>query len=186
MSCVLMIQIHQRIDFKTILPMMITTMIVQYFSTGYLFHFTDHSLKIILGIIMIFFAAMFAFPHKHWPEKIPTVFHILAGGITGICGSLGVGGPPLGYYCHSIFSENTSYMMNLQFCLLVTSGFLFVQHFAEGAITGTMLLYCAIASIICIMVLMPTMKLFRKLNRERLTKIIILFLITMGIINFIM
>ena len=95
MSCVLMIQIHQRIDFKTILPMMITTMIVQYFSTGYLFHFTDHSLKIILGIIMIFFAAMFAFPHKHWPEKIPTVFHILADGITGICGSLGVGGPPM-------------------------------------------------------------------------------------------
>jgi hypothetical protein len=104
--------------------------------------------------------------------------------INGVCNMLGVSGPPLGYYYHSIFKDNIRYLANLQATLLITLIILLIQHIIQGSMTLVTFAYSAIASVVCVAFLLPALKIFKKLDRSRLTRIIIVFLIVMAILKF--
>lgn len=58
-----------------------------------------------------------------------------------------------------------------------------LNHLIQGNITLETFGYSAIASAVCVIVLFPAMKVFKQLDRSKLTKIIIVFPIMMAIIK---
>ena len=130
-----------------------------------------------------FFAGLFYISEKGWQISF-SPNSILAGCVTGVCNMLGVSGPPLGYYYHSIFKDNIRYLANLQATLLITLTVLLVQHIIQGSMTLEVFIYSAIASVVCVVFLLGALRIFKKLDRNRLTKIIIVFLIVMAFLKF--
>ena len=183
MSSVLLFNTRKNVEMKKILPVLIPTAIIQIISTYFLFALDDSALTIILVIILLLFAGLFVLSDIRWQIKASVPNGILAGCITGACNILGIGGPPIGYYYHSIFKDNISYLANTQVTILTMCALLLIQHIIKGNITLVTLEYSIISSIVCIAVLLPTLKAFKKLDRSKLTKIIILFLIVMAIIK---
>ncbi|ACV63349.1 protein of unknown function DUF81 [Desulfofarcimen acetoxidans DSM 771] len=182
-SCVLLFKTRENVEIKKILPVTIPVVIMQIISTYFLFVLSDDFLTIALVIILLLFAGLFIVSDRGWQIKASVPNSILAGCATGVCNMLGIGGPPLGYYYHSIFEENIHYLANLQATLLISCATLLIQHIIEGNITLETFEYSAIASVVCVIVLLPAMKVFKKLDRSKLTKIIIVFLIVMAIIK---
>ena len=183
MSCVLLFKTRENVEIKKILPVVIPVIIMQIISTYFLFVLNDDVLKIVLVIILLLFAGLFILSDRRWQIKASVPNSILAGCVTGVCNMLGIGGPPLGYYYHSIFEDNIRYLANLQATLLISCGMLLIQHIIEGNITLVTFEYSAIASVVCVIFLLPALKVFKKLDRSKLTKIIIIFLIVMAIIK---
>ena len=183
MSCVLLFKIRENVKIKKILPVVIPVVIMQIISTYFLFVLNDYVLTIALVIVLLLFAVLFIVSDRRWQIKASIPNSILAGCATGVCNMLGIGGPPLGYYYHSIFEDNIRYLANLQATLLISCATLLVQHIIEGNITRVTFEYSAIASVVCVIVLFPAMKVFKKLDRSKLTKIIIVFLIVMAIMK---
>jgi uncharacterized membrane protein YfcA len=182
-SCVLLLKIRKYVEIKKFLPVVVPVVIVQIISTYFLFVLNDDMLNIGLVVILLLFAALFTLSDRGWQIKASIPNNILAGSVTGVCNMLGLSGPPLGYYYHSIFEDNICYLANLQATLLVTLTILMVQHIIQGNITLLTLEYSAIASVVCVIVLFPAMKVFNKLDRSKLTKIIIIFLIVTAIMK---
>ncbi|MDO4541941.1 MAG: sulfite exporter TauE/SafE family protein [Bacillota bacterium] len=183
LGIIMLFKFRHYIELKKILPFLIVGLVVQFFGTNFLFTLSDGVLKVILGVVMLLFAVLFFLAERNLHIKATPGNTVLSGCVAGFCGSLGVGGPPVGYFCHSLFQDNLSYMANIQVCLIVGSGCLLIQHFLTGGINTAIVYDCAIASIVCIGVLFPTMKLFSKLNRSGLTKLISSFLLVMGVVN---
>jgi uncharacterized membrane protein YfcA len=184
MSCVLLFDTREHVEIKNILPVVIPIVIMQMISTYFLFVLDDATLTIILVFILLFFAGLFYISEKGWQIKASLPNSILAGCVTGVCNMLGVSGPPLGYYYHSIFKDNIRYLANLQATLLITLIILLIQHIIQGSMTLVTFAYSAIASVVCVAFLLPALKIFKKLDRSRLTRIIIVFLIVMTILKF--
>lgn len=181
MSGVLLFKTRENVEIKKILPVVIPVVIVEMISTYFLFVLNDHGLTIAIVIMLLLFAGLFLLSQRKWQMKASVPNSILAGCATGLCNMLGIGGPPLGYYYHSIFEDNIRYLANLQATLLITLAILLIQHIMEGNITLVTLEYSAIASVVCVIVLFPALKIFKKLDRSNLTKIIIVFLIVMAV-----
>lgn len=184
MSCVLLFNTREHVEIKKILPVVIPIVIIQIISTYFLFVLDDAMLTIILVFILLFFAGLFYISEKGWQIKASFPNSILAGCVTGVCNMLGVSGPPLGYYYHSIFKDNIRYLANLQATLLITLTVLLVQHIIQGSMTLEVFIYSAIASVVCVVFLLGALRIFKKLDRNRLTKIIIVFLIVMAFLKF--
>ena len=182
-SAVLLFNTWKSVEIKKILPVIIPVVIIQIISTYFLFALDDHVLTIVLVVILLFFAGLFFLSDIKWHVNVSAPNSILAGCLTGACNILGVGGPPLGYYYHSMFDDNIKYLANLQATLLISCGLLLVQHIIEGNINLVTFEYSVIASAVCVLVLFPTLKAFKKLDRSKLTKIIIVSLIVMAIIK---
>ncbi|SFH41658.1 hypothetical protein SAMN05660649_05129 [Desulfotomaculum arcticum] len=183
MSCVLLFKTRENVEIKEILPVVIPVLIMQIISTYFLFVLNNDVLTIVLVIILLLFAGLFIVSDRRWQIKASVPNSILAGCVTGVCNMLGMSGPPLGYYYHSIFENNIRYLANLQATLLITLTILLVQHIIEGNITLVTFEYSAIASVVCVIVLLPALKVFKKLDRSKLTQIIIVFLIVMAIMK---
>lgn len=183
MGCVLLVPLWKRVNWQKTVPIMVPVLIIQFAFTKFLFHLHDNYLKIILGVIMLFFAVLFILSGRNLQIRASKINGVVCGIAAGVCNTLGVGGPPLSYYCHSVFDNNLDYLANLQVCLLLSCGFLLLQHFLSGNVTAPIMADCAVASVVCIVVLFPTMRLFRSLDRGGLTKIITVFLAVMGIGN---
>jgi uncharacterized membrane protein YfcA len=183
MSCVLVYKTRENVEIKKILPVVIPVVIMQIISTYFLFVLSNDVLTIALVIILLLFAGLFTLSDRRRQIKASVPNSILAGCVTGVCNMLGMSGPPLGYYYHSIFKDNIRYLANLQATLLITLTILLVQHIIKGNITLMTFEYSVIASVVCVIVLFPALKVFKKLDRSKLTKIIIVFLILMAIIK---
>ena len=186
MSCIILFKTRENVEIKKILPVVIPIVIMQIISTYFLFVLNDDVLTIALVVILLLFAGLFILSDRRWQIKASVPNSILAGCVTGVCNMLGMSGPPLGYYYHGIFEDNIRYLANLQATLLITLTILLVQHIIQGNITLVTFEYSAIASVVCVIVLFPAMKVFKKLDRSKLTKIIIAFLIVMAIIKLVL
>lgn len=183
MSSVLLFNTRKNVEIKKILPVIIPLVIIQIISTYFLFELDDHALTLILVFILLLFAGLFILSDMRWHVKASVPNSILFGCITGACQILGIGGPPIGYYYHSIFKDNISYLANTQVTILIMCGLLLMQHIIKGNITLVTLEYSVISSVVFMVVLLPTLKAFKKLDRSKLTKIIIVFLIVMAAIK---
>lgn len=88
---------------------------------------------------------------------------------------LGVSGPPLGYYYHSIFKDNIRYLANLQATLLITLTVLLVQHIIQGSMTLEVFIYSAIASVVCVVFLLGALRIFKSWIETGLQKSLLFF-----------
>lgn len=183
MSGMILLKTWEKVEIKKILPVVIPVVVMEMISTHFLFVLNDQVLTIVIAVMLLLFAGLFFLSQRRWQIKASAPNSILAGSVTGLCNMLGMSGPPLGYYYHSIFEDNIRYLANLQATLVITLAVLLVQHIIKGNITPVTLGYSAIASAVCVIVLFPALKVFKKLDRSKLTTIIIAFLILMPIIK---
>lgn len=139
-------------------------------------------LQIVLGIIILFTAVF----QLLWQNKIKIKEKISTAGIfgltSGIIGGIsGTGGPPLVVYFLNLQVDKYEYIASLQTLLLSGTLFSIILSSSAGYFTRDVFVYGIFAVCSIVTGSFLGLKLFKKLNRTRLTLVINIFLIVTGI-----
>ncbi len=169
---------------------LVTTLSFSFFQavgTDLLFHFNNSVLKIALGITLILFAGLFMLNENGmWKLKSNPVISIMVGGFSGIIGGLlGIGGPPIVFYYRSLFEDKTEYIVNTQATFVAAGFIMFLMHIYHGNVTPITLGYSGMALIVLVISTLFGLKVFHRVSKGMLTRIIILFLFITGIVKII-
>ncbi|WP_459481017.1 sulfite exporter TauE/SafE family protein [Clostridium saccharoperbutylacetonicum] len=184
----IIIGLKGRLDLKRI---SITTMffiVFQSVGISLLFSFSNEILKISLGITLIFFAILFiSTEYGKYKLKSNKVNSAIVGGMSGLAGGmLGIGGPPVVFYYHSIFEDKNDYNKNMQVTFVIVNIILLVLHIRRGNITIETLEYSSLALIVLFISTWIGLKVFKRISKSLLTKITIVFLLIAGIMKLVL
>lgn len=139
-------------------------------------------LSIILGILIIitalfqlFFKNKINIKHNHINGAITGSLSGLLGGVTG------TGGPPLVVYYMNSKMEKYQYMATIQFSFLVGAVYTITLLSVSGYYTIKIIQFCVAAVIGSFFGSLIGLKVFHKIKRDVLLKIINIILLLMGI-----
>lgn len=145
-------------------------------------HIPTQTLKLALGILMVFLAIYFVFISSRLKVKPTPVNGLIAGGLGGIMSSLfGVGGPPASVYFSSSYENKEVYLATIQTYFMLTNIYVTSVRAINGIITKEVL----IISFLCIVgMAIGTFlgkKVFDKINANVMRKAIYALMAVSGI-----
>lgn len=168
--------------------MLITTIsfiLFQIIGTNLPFSFSNYILKMSLGVTLVLFSVLFAVKeYSKWTIKSTNINSIIIGGFSGIIGGmLGIGGPPIVFYYHSVFEDKNDYNINTQATFAIVSLVMLGLHIYHGNINATTFKYSGLALIVLFISTLFGLRVFEKISKVLLTKIIIVFLFIAGFLK---
>ncbi len=170
-------------EWKKTLPVIIPFCVCAILSMQIMFQLNEMILNWIFCGILLFFAVLFLVSERKWRPQ-PGIFNsILWGSAAGTCNILGICGPPLVFYFHSIFPDNKKYFCNLQIALSAATIIMLVQNGIHGNFSAEITLYSVIAGLLSLLCLRVGIRIFSKISRHLLTALIVTFLILMAIVH---
>lgn len=175
------IKYRKNVPYKTVLPLLISAMIIIPVAVAFSAAVPDRIFEILLGAILILLSAYFLF----FDSKIKFTPSILKG---TLCGALGgalnglfsTGGPPVVLYMTHATSDNKAYFAGIQFYFAITNIYATVMRAINGLVTLELLVYSAIGMLGCLVGDLLGRMVFDKLDGKKLKLIIYIGMIVSG------
>ena len=175
------IKYRKNVPYKTVLPLLISAMIIIPVAVVFSATVPDRIFEILLGAILILLSAYFLF----FDSKIKFTPSILKG---TLCGALGgalnglfsTGGPPVVLYMTHATSDNKAYFAGIQFYFAITNIYATVMRAINGLVTLELLVYSAIGMLGCLVGDLLGRMVFDKLDGKKLKLIIYIGMIVSG------
>lgn len=135
-SAIIVYKIHRFIQWKKLLPILITFLIVSYFSVWFVAAASEGFLKKILGGILILVSIYFFFFSDKLKLKPTMLVQVSMGVISGIMGGLfGMQGPPAVLYFIACTDKKNDYMALAQTYFLVGNVMMSFYRAQNGFLT---------------------------------------------------
>ena len=126
------------ITWRRLLPILITFVIVSAIAICMLSRIHDHTLRKILGVVLIFTSIYFAFFKDRIRLKTTIPYQIGAGTISGVMGGFsGMQGPPAVLYFISSEPDKNHYMAMAQTYFLIGNAMMTIVRASNGFLTAT-------------------------------------------------
>lgn len=183
LSLVTVFNLRKSLNWRYILPLLIVFM-----PTSALFSYvmfgTDASwLKIILGVALILLSIYFTFFKKDGIKINPNWFNTIGlGSLSGLMGGLfSMQGPPVVYYYLSTQKTKDQYMAQTQCFFLLGNLWMTMLRAGEGIITTEVGKSYLIAITGCLSGMWIGARVYNKMNKDLLLKVIYIFLAYSGV-----
>lgn len=183
LSLVTVFNLRKSLNWRYILPLLIVFM-----PTSALFSYvmfgTDASwLKIILGVALILLSIYFTFFKKDGIKINPNWFNTIGlGSLSGLMGGLfSMQGPPVVYYYLSTQKTKYQYMAQTQCFFLLGNLWMTMLRAGEGIITTEVGKSYLIAITGCLSGMWIGARVYNKMNKDLLLKVIYIFLAYSGV-----
>lgn len=183
LSLVTVFNLRKSLNWRYILPLLIVFM-----PTSALFSYvmfgTDASwLKIILGVALILLSIYFTFFKKDGIKINPNWFNTIGlGSLSGLMGGLfSMQGPPVVYYYLSTQKTKDQYMAQTQCFFLLGNLWMTMLRAGEGIITTEVGKSYLIAITGCLSGMWIGARVYNKINKDLLLKVIYIFLAYSGV-----
>ena len=177
------IRYRKSIPLKTVLPVLITALIVIPFAVKFAVYVSANIFDILLGSVLILLSLYFLFFSKRIKLKPTVVNGCIAGSLSGaLTGLFSTGGPPIVLYLTNATNDPMVYLAATQFFFAVTGIYATATRAISGVLTWELLLYAAIGMVGCMTGNLLGKFVFDKLNADRLKKVIYLAMIVSGIL----
>lgn len=139
-------------------------------------------LKVILGSVLIVLSVYFYWFKNSIQVKASTRNGIIAGFISGILGGMfNIGGPPLVIYYFCALKDKLEYNASLQATFNLSAIYTIALHILYGNINTTVLKYTAVGVIAVSVGCSIGLWIFKKIEKETISKAIYSFMAIMGI-----
>lgn len=180
----ILVSVRGRVNVSLLLPAMAAGLLAQAIGFTMLVSMEEAILKRILGVALVLLAVCNAFFADRIRLRACGRNAVIAGLISGVLtGLYNIGGPPLVIYYLNACPDKEEYTATLQASFLVSIAVGLVMHALKGNITLAALEYGTIGALTVLPGTWLGMKLFRRLDRRMLTRLICLFLAMMGLMQ---
>lgn len=191
MSAVVSIQIlwklYRRVNIRVALPAVAASLITQTAGFFLLVTVEEGALKKVLGIVLIILAGYNILFAGKIHIKACTHNGVIAGMISGILtGMYNVGGPPLVMYYLAACEDKEEYTATLQASFIINIAVGLLMHALKGNITTETLSYGALGMAAILPGVWLGMKIFHRLDRKMLSRVVYIFLGVMGVLQLVM
>jgi len=137
-SAMITFRMRSYITWRRLLPILITFVIVSAIAICMLSRIHDHTLRKILGVVLIFTSIYFAFFKDRICLKTTIPYQIGAGTISGVMGGFfGMQGPPAVLYFISSEPDKNHYMAMAQTYFLIGNAMMTIVRASNGFLTAT-------------------------------------------------
>ena len=137
-SAMITFRMRSYITWRRLLPILITFVIVSAIAICMLSRIHDHTLRKILGVVLIFTSIYFAFFKDRIRLKTTIPYQIGAGTISGVMGGFfGMQGPPAVLYFISSEPDKNHYMAMAQTYFLIGNAMMTIVRASNRFLTAT-------------------------------------------------
>jgi uncharacterized membrane protein YfcA len=175
-------QFRKRIDFRAIMIPLFTALVFIPPGVYLLSISNDQIFRKILGIIIVTLSILFLSAGKRKIGIKPTLINqLICGATSGIlAGMFGVGGPPLVFYFLAAIEDNIDYKASLEFAFIILGVGMLFSHGLLGNIAPDLAVYIGLSGLATIGGTLLGLKLFQRLNRDRLKQFVTLMMLILG------
>ena len=179
------IRYRKSIAYKTVLPMVIATLVCIPVAVHYAHAVSGKIFQILLGTVLILMSLYFLFFNARIHIRPTFGSGLAAGALGGTLGGLfSTGGPPAVLYLSSATGDNMAYFATIQFYFCFTNWYATGNRAISGQLTGQVLLYGLIGIVGCMAGDFIGKAVFKKLDGKKLKLVIYLGMILSGIVMF--
>lgn len=175
------VKYRKDVPYKTILPVLLSALVVIPFAVYFASSVPDRIFEILLGVVLIILSVYFLLFDKK-VKFSPTVSKGIACGALGgaLNGLFSTGGPPIVLYMTHATSENKKYFAGLQFYFCITNVYATIMRAVNGLVTLELLIYSVIGMSGCLVGDFIGKKVFDRLDGKKLKIIIYVAMIISG------
>lgn len=174
---------YKYINWKHLVPIMITFLIFSFISIGFVASASESHLKILLGIILILMSLYFLFINRHIHVKPSIKLQISMGTISGVMGGLfGMQGPPAVLYFLTSEKSKDEYLAIAQAYFLIGNIAMTIFRAGHGFLTHEVCIDWVYAFIGVIFGSILGKYVFDKISADTLRKIVYIYMIISGVI----
>ncbi len=182
-SAIIVFKMYGFLNWKKLLPILLTFLVVSYFSVWFVASASDGLLKKILGIILIL-ASIYFFYFSDKVKLRPTlIVQVSMGVLSGMMGGLfGMQGPPAVLYFIACTERKEEYMALAQTYFLVGNTMMTLYRAQNGFLTGEVVVaWCYGIPAVLLGTWLGTL-VFRRISVQLLRKIIYAYMAVSGIV----
>ena len=174
---------HKKIQWKTMLPLVIASLITIPIAVHFSKTLPQTVLKQMLGVVLVVLSLYFLFFSKRIRIKANMGSGLVAGTLSGVLSGLfATGGPPAVIYVLNATADNLAYFATIQAFFSITNLYSFFTRLLSGIITGQVMIWFAVSLFGLLLGNYLGGKVFSRLNAERLKQVIYIGMIISGIL----
>lgn len=174
---------YKYINWKRLIPITITFLIVSFFAIEYVASASESHLKLLLGIILILMGIYFLFINGHIHVKPTLKLQISMGSISGAMGGLfGMQGPPAVLYFLASEKGKDEYLAMAQTYFLIGNVVMTIFRAHHDFLTPTVRINWLYALLGVLIGSILGKFIFDKISAETLRKIVYVYMIISGIV----
>lgn len=177
------IHMVRNVPWRKLIPILVTFVIVSFFSVLMVKHIDSHILKKVLGGVMILISLYFMFMNGKFTLKPSIPVQVSMGTISGIMGGLfAMQGPPAVIYFIGCSKDKTEYMAITQWYFLIGNTMMTIYRAGHGFVTGTVLTSWCVGIAGVLIGLVIGARIFHKINADVLRRVIYGFMAFSGVV----
>jgi len=185
-SGIVLFSVYKFLNIRNLYGIFLTFCVFSFFAVKFVSVTDSGGLRVILGCVLILLAAYFLFFANKAAVKPTIKWQISLGGLSGLMGGLfGMHGPAAVVYFLSSETSKESYLAIAQAYFVLTNIYMSLFRAEYGFVTPTVGLSLLYALPGIFLGIFFGKKVFEKINRETLKKIIYFYMIIAGIIQII-
>ena len=170
------------VPWRKLIPILVTFVIVSFFSVLMVKHIDSHILKKVLGGVMILISLYFMFMNGKFTMKPSITVQVSMGTISGIMGGLfAMQGPPAVIYFIGCSKDKIEYMAITQWYFLIGNTMLTVYRAGHRFVTGTVLTSWCVGIAGVLIGLLIGARIFHRINADVLRRVIYGFMAFSGV-----
>ena len=174
---------YKYINWKRLIPITITFLIVSFFAIGYVASASESHLKLLLGIILILMGFYFLFINGHIRVKPTVKLQISMGSISGVMGGLfGMQGPPAVLYFLASEKGKEEYLAMAQTYFLIGNVAMTLFRAQHGFLSHAVCYSWLYALVGVLLGSILGKFIFDKISADTLRKIVYVYMILSGIV----
>lgn len=182
-SAIIVVKMYRFLNWKKLIPILITFLVVSYFSILFVASVSDGMLKKVLGAILILVSIYFFFFSDKLRLKPTLLVQISMGVISGVMGGLfSMQGPPAVLYFLACTERKEEYMVLAQTYFVLGNAMMTVFRWQNGFVTESVLVaWCCGLVAVLIGTWLGTL-VFRQISAQLLKKIIYAYMAVSGVV----
>lgn len=184
MSTYIAIKMRKNIQWKLILPCIISGCTMTFFAIQFMKGMTNTFLKALLGGFLVLLSVYFIFVSNKIKIKASVLSGVLLGGLSGILGGIfSTGGPPMVIYLLSATSSMTDYLASIQCHFMIINLFTLVTKIASGFLTSEVVIFALFGYIGIFSGVLLGDRFTGKIDGAKLKKVIYGFMAISGVVT---
>lgn len=176
-------KLRRCVEWKTMLPVLLSSILLQTLCVRLLFTVDAAILRRVLGMVLLGFAVFFAFIKQRIALRKTLPNAIAAGSLTGVFNTFSIGGPPTVLYYYFVCRDNDAYLATTQMTFFIASICNSIVHASYGNLNRTVFLYAALGIAAVLPGVWLGYRIFRKLNKNILGISICVLIGAMGLLQ---
>jgi hypothetical protein len=178
----MMYLLRKNINLKILIVPVLTSMVSSMVGVHLFIHCSDDLAKRILGAVLVLLTIYFVYFSNKNMKLVPNLKSgLIFGMISGLlCGMFNIGGPPLIIYYFYSTSSNIEFKACIECHFAIMALCTTVTHIVYGNMNLAILKLVAVAIIVVVTAGYIGLKIFRKLDRNKLSKCIYTLMFIMG------